>query len=288
MGLLSIIIPVLNEERLIERCLMQLAPLRRSGVEVIVVDGGSRDSTVQRARQQGVRVASVRPERTDTRPVQGCTGIDQRRKPLINEASGKPHLPGSVDRDTRDGTPEWEPTGASTGRAAQMNEGARLARGDLLAFLHADTLVSDAALSRLVRVSAQGTHCWGRFDIRIDDRGWPFRMIAVCMNLRSRLTGVATGDQLIFVHRALFEAVGGFPSIALMEDVSLSKSLRRIAAPLCCRETVLTSARRWRRRGTIRTVSLMWWLRLRYAMGADPQQLARMYRAAETDTVRGR
>lgn len=232
---LSIIIPVLNEERLIERCLMQLAALRRSGVEVIVVDGGSHDGTVHRARQQGVRRTS-----------------------------------------------------ASTGRAAQMNAGAQLARGDLLAFLHVDTLASDAALSRLVQLAGQGTHCWGRFDICIDDRGWPFRLIAACMNLRSRLSAVATGDQLIFVHRGLFEAVGGFPSIALMEDVSLSKSLRRIAAPLCCRETVLTSARRWRRRGTVRTIALMWWLRLRYAMGADPQQLARMYRAAETDAARRR
>lgn len=232
---LSIIIPVLNEERLMDRCLLHLQHVRRNGAEVIVVDGGSRDGTVYRARQHGVRCAS-----------------------------------------------------ASAGRAAQMNAGARLARGDLLAFLHVDTVASDAALSRLVHVAGQGAPCWGRFDVSIDHRTWPFRMIAACMNLRSRLTQVATGDQLIFVHRALFDEIGGFPPIALMEDVSLSKALRRLAPALCCRETVLTSARRWRRRGTLRTIVLMWWLRFRYRMGADPQQLARLYRAAETDASGGR
>jgi hypothetical protein len=100
------------------------------------------------------------------------------------------------------------------------------------------------------------------------------------MNSRSRLTGIATGDQAIFVRREAFEASGGFPAIPLMEDVALSKILKRRSPPLCLRERVVTSGRRWQRHGTFRTIVLMWRLRLAFALGADPRRLARRYEGA--------
>ncbi|GMQ75530.1 MAG: TIGR04283 family arsenosugar biosynthesis glycosyltransferase [Gammaproteobacteria bacterium] len=164
---------------------------------------------------------------------------------------------------------------AGRGRARQMNAGAAAANGDVLLFLHADSLLpgdAEAAIARALRVS-----CWGRFDVRLWGREWSFRMIEAFMNLRSRVTGIATGDQAIFVERAAFEQVGGYPDIPLMEDVAISRLLKSIARPACLRQRVITSARRWRANGIVRTVILMWSLRLAYALGADPQRLARRY-----------
>ena len=159
-----------------------------------------------------------------------------------------------------------------------MNAGARVATGHWLWFLHADTQVPDDALSAIERARREGRR-WGRFDITLAGEAWPFRIIETMMNLRSRITGIATGDQGIFVDREWFEAVGRYPEIALMEDIALSRELRRRGRPVCLRTPRLTtSARRWERRGILRTVLMMWRLRLAYALGADPAVLARHYR----------
>jgi rSAM/selenodomain-associated transferase 2 len=166
---------------------------------------------------------------------------------------------------------------APRGRAAQMNAGAAVAGGDVLLFLHADTsLPADA--DRLVRegLAASGRP-WGRFDVRIDGRHPLFPVIAAMMNLRSRLTGIATGDQAIFVDRGAFAAVGGFPDIALMEDIVLSRRLKRLGRPLCLHAQALTSGRRWEKHGVVRTILTMWRLRLAFFLGAEPGKLAASY-----------
>ncbi|HUL56733.1 MAG TPA: TIGR04283 family arsenosugar biosynthesis glycosyltransferase [Usitatibacter sp.] len=165
---------------------------------------------------------------------------------------------------------------APRGRASQMNAGAAVARADALLFLHADTTLPAAALQAIAAALREG-HAWGRFDVTIARGGALLRLVGAMMNARSRLTGIATGDQAIFVRREAFERVGRFPAIALMEDVALAKKLKRVSRPACLRERVVTSDRRWRARGTIRTIVLMWWLRFAYAMGADPGTLARRY-----------
>ena len=166
---------------------------------------------------------------------------------------------------------------APRGRAVQMNRGAALARGDVLLFLHADTRLPVAAAQAIAAGLAPTGHAWGRFDVRLSGRQPLLRVVERFMNWRSRLTGIATGDQAIFVERALFQAVGGHPEIALMEDIALSKRLKRHGPPLCLGEPVLTSSRRWERDGIVRTILLMWWLRLRYFLGASPAQLAVVY-----------
>jgi rSAM/selenodomain-associated transferase 2 len=166
---------------------------------------------------------------------------------------------------------------APRGRAAQMNAGAAAGRGDTLLFLHADTLLPEGALDAIGSALADQRHAWGRFDVRIEGASRLLALIGAAMNLRSRFSGIATGDQAIFVRRAAFEAAGGFPAIPLMEDVALSTALKRISRPACLRERVATSGRRWERHGVLRTTALMWRLRLAYALGADPSRLARRY-----------
>ena len=170
---------------------------------------------------------------------------------------------------------------APRGRASQMNAGARAATGDALLFLHADTLLPATAHEAIAQALAGGRE-WGRFDVAIAGADPLLPLVARFMNARSRWSGVATGDQALFATRAAFAAVGGFPEIPLMEDIALSKALRRRSAPACLRERVVTSGRRWERGGTVRTVLLMWWLRLAYALGADPRALARRYDVGRT------
>jgi rSAM/selenodomain-associated transferase 2 len=161
---------------------------------------------------------------------------------------------------------------AARGRAVQMNAGALAARGDAFLFLHADTRLPPNADEAIL--SSLKTHLWGRFDVSIEGRHPLLKLVAWAMNLRSRLTGIATGDQAIFVRR---EAFGGFPEIALMEDVAFCKAMKRRGPPACLRGRVLTSPRRWESRGVLRTIVLMWRLRLLYFLGAPPERLARLY-----------
>ena len=188
-----------------------------------------------------------------------------------------------VDGGSRDGTAALAAAaddrvlGSPPGRARQMNAGAAHARGDVLVFLHADTTLpadADTLLGQAVRGGAR----WGRFDVRITGDAAMLRVIAACMNLRSRLSGIATGDQAIFVERRLFEALGGYAEQPLMEDIELSRRLRAVAAPACLRAQVQTSGRRWQQRGVWRTVWLMWQLRWRYWRGDSPEALAHRYR----------
>lgn len=166
---------------------------------------------------------------------------------------------------------------APRGRARQMNTGAAAATGDVLVFLHADTQLPEDALEWLERFAA-GDRQWGRFDVRLSGRRPLFRVIAWFMNRRSRLTGVATGDQAIFVKRGLFEQVGGYEPIPLMEDVALTRTLRHYDRPYCIPASVITDSRRWELNGPWRTIVLMWQLRWAYWRGTDPEVLARRYR----------
>jgi rSAM/selenodomain-associated transferase 2 len=167
---------------------------------------------------------------------------------------------------------------APRGRALQMNAGAQQARAGVLLFLHADTLLPHDADRLIAQALADGTAVWGRFDVRITGQSPLLRMVAAMMNLRSRWSGIATGDQAIFMTRAAFDAVGGFAAQPLMEDIEMCKRLRRLSRPACLRATVLTSGRRWETRGVWRTVLLMWRLRLAYWCGASPERLAALYR----------
>lgn len=235
---LSIVIPAFNEAPVIESTLRPLQALRAAGVEVLVADGGSTDATVALAR------------------------------PLA------------------DGVIE-----APRGRARQMNAGAAQATGDALLFLHADTTLPEGAPGAILQaLMAQDAHpptvsgrpaaknlAWGRFDVVIVGAARMLRVIAAMMNLRSRVTGIATGDQAIFMTRAAFDAVGGFPDQPLMEDIEISRRLKRHAAPACLRERVTTSGRRWEARGVWRTMFLMWRLRLAYFLGTPAAVLAKRY-----------
>ena len=222
---LTIVMPALDEASRIAEALQALAPLRRRGVEVIVVDGGSSDGTAALAEPWADRVLS-----------------------------------------------------APRGRARQMNAGAARARADTLLFLHADTALPEQALRAIEAALVDPHSHWGRFDVHIAGRPRLLKLVARLMNLRSRWSGIATGDQAIFVRRSAFQRVGGFPDQPLMEDIELSRRLRRWSAPACLHERVTTSGRRWEQRGVWRTIALMWRLRWMYRHGAAPERLAELYK----------
>ncbi len=224
MSRVSIIVPALDEEAVIIDALDALAPLRARGVELIVVDGGSSDRTVELARPRCDLVIS-----------------------------------------------------APRTRALQMNAGAAMARGNVLIFLHADTRLPPDADRLVAEALVKSGRPWGRFNVTIAGDHWFLPTVAWWMNLRSRVTGIATGDQAIFVTRQAFATVGGFPYIPLMEDIVMSRRLKRIGRPLCMTDHVLTSGRRWEKHGVLRTILLMWRLRLAFLLGADPERLARDY-----------
>jgi rSAM/selenodomain-associated transferase 2 len=220
---ISVVIPALNEAKVIHDTLADIATLRGAGHEIIVVDGGSSDATVAVAALHADSVIS-----------------------------------------------------APRGRAAQMNAGADAASGDVLWFLHADTRVPCDAAEAILSTMENGC-AWGRFDIRLSGGSAMLRVVERVMNLRSCVTGIATGDQGIFVSREMFREVNRYPEIPLMEDVSLSKSLRSREKPCCVRRCLVTSSRRWEQNGIWRTILQMWWLRLCFALGGDPENLARRY-----------
>lgn len=220
---LAIVMPVLDEAERLLAALRDLQRFRQRGVRVVVVDGGSKDHSLQIARDHA-DLALVAPR----------------------------------------------------GRAAQMNAGAAACPAQVMLFLHADTRLPDNA-DALVQRATRAGHGWGRFDVHIDSPALVLRIVGGAMNLRSRWTAMATGDQAVFIRHDLFSAVGGFPDIALMEDIALSKALKKHGPPACLRQRVTTSARRWEQHGVWRTVWLMWRLRAAYFLGADPARLAVAY-----------
>lgn len=217
--------------------------------------------------------------------------------PLLNEASVLPDLLPHlrdlrqqgcevilVDGGSTDGGvemargPGFEVLRSATGRALQMNAGARRASGAILMFLHADTRLPENGIAAIRAGLEDGRRCWGRFDVRIIGKSAWLPVVSLLMNWRSRWSGIATGDQAIFVTRAAFDEIGGFPEQPLMEDVALCRLLRRRSRPACLRVRAITSGRRWDSRGPLRTVLLMWGLRAAYAVGVAPGRLARIYR----------
>ena len=222
---ISIIIPVLNEAGSIRQSLLALQPYRQQGHELIVVDGGSNDKTIEQAEHL----------------------CDM----LINSQSG---------------------------RARQMNAGADKAKGEILLFLHADTqLPNNACGIILSELPRQKDRVWGRFDVRLSGSHPLLSVIARAMNLRSRLTGIATGDQAMFIRQQYFQKLNGFPDVPLMEDIRLSRALMRYSRPICIRNKLTTSSRRWEQQGIVRTVLLMWYLRLAHFFGKSPAELSRLY-----------
>lgn len=195
---------------------------------------------------------------------------------IIIVDSSDDDLSGGILRDIRDGGRARVVPARARGRAAQMNQGAEMAAFEILLFLHCDTRLPADAVSRVEHVL--GHRRWGRFDLRLDHPGWRFRLIGCMINLRSRLTRIATGDQAIFTRKDFFVAQGGFAGIALMEDIEFSRRAGRRSRPGLVTSPVTTSARRWISHGTVRTILLMWKLRLLYRLGADPDRLAAMYR----------
>lgn len=221
---LSIIVPVLNEAAELPSLLEHVSAYAQRECEIIFVDGGSTDQTVNQIQRAGYVV--LQSER---------------------------------------------------GRARQMNAGAGRASGEMLLFLHADTRLPDQADQPIHQALSAGKR-WGRFDVNITGQSLVLPVIARLMNLRSRLTGIATGDQAIFVQRELFTQVGGFPDQPLMEDIELCARLRKIAPPACLKARLTTSGRRWESRGVWRTIILMWMLRLAYFIGVPADQLAKRYK----------
>jgi rSAM/selenodomain-associated transferase 2 len=222
---LSIIVPVLNEAHRIPQLLEELKQLEHSNCEIIIVDGGSKDDSVELAERAGFR----------------------------------------VEKTIR-------------GRAHQMNSGAKRATGSVLLFLHADTQLPDAADLLVKKIfSDSPSSCWGYFRVRIAGHSKILYIVGIMMNLRSRLTNIVTGDQVIFVKKKDFLKVGCFPEQLLMEDIELSKKLRVISRPGCIGSHVITSGRRWELHGIWRTVFLMWRLRWDYWRGVPANQLAKKY-----------
>lgn len=164
------------------------------------------------------------------------------------------------------------------GRARQMNKGAESATGDIFLFLHVDTVLPIGGVEAILKDIKSTANFWGRFDVRLSGEHQLFRIIETMMNWRSRFSGIATGDQAIFVSRELFQRMQGFSDIPLMEDIEICRRLNKIKAPICLSEKVVTSSRRWELNGIFKTVWLMWRLRLSYWLGVDPTQLSRQYR----------
>jgi len=190
-----------------------------------------------------------------------------------------PMLVESYRRSTQ--LPAQSPVGLITApsrRARQMNEGAKVSSGEILLFLHADTQLPDDAKTTIETALADHRMVGGRFDVRFDSPSMWGTIISRMMNWRSRMSGIATGDQALFVRRHIFEQIGGFADIPLMEDIDFSRRLKRKGATAALTATATTSFRRWQQHGPFRTILLMWALRFLYWIGVSPHQLAQLYR----------
>ncbi len=174
---------------------------------------------------------------------------------------------------------------SNPGRAKQMNAGANDASGAILWFLHADSLFDHKAVDESLQQLETSDRCWGRFDVKLSGDDWRLNIIAFFMNWRSALTGVATGDQGIFVYKSVFEQVNQFPDIPIMEDIALSKLLLKHSRPLRIKKHLVTSGRRWLTHGVFKTVTLMWILRLGYFLGVKPERLARFYKPCTNNSI---
>lgn len=220
--------------------------------------------------------------------------------PMLNEAAGvfdtlRPLQPLRqaghevivVDGGSHDGSRELaapladQVIMAPAGRGLQLNAGAAVADGEILLFLHADTQLPEQADALVIKALTPGNRVWGRFNIRLSGDRSLLRLVERLVNWRSCMTGIATGDQAMFMTRLAFEQAGRFPEIPLMEDISLSHALKQLSRPACIRETVTTSSRRWEQNGILRTILLMWRLRLAYFLGGDPVLLALRYRQGD-------
>jgi len=165
------------------------------------------------------------------------------------------------------------------GRALQMNTAAEFASGDILCFLHADTIAPENLDSLIIDALANNKNVWGRFNIKLSGKHWSFRLIESLINIRSCITGIASGDQGIFISRRVFNKLHGFKLIPLMEDIELSQRLKNKSRPVCVSKSqLITSSRRWEKHGIARTVILMWSLRLKYFLGTPTTQLEKLYR----------
>jgi rSAM/selenodomain-associated transferase 2 len=219
---ISVVLPVLNEEQSIRGTLQSL--IRLTPYEIIVVDGGSRDRTLEICKEFAVDVMH-----------------------------------------------------AERGRARQMNVGARRASGEVLLFLHADTRLPQSALNDIAAALSDSRYLGGRFDVELEGAHWMLKIVGTLINYRSRATKIATGDQALFVRREVFDRMGGFPDIPLMEDIAFCRALKRIGGVACLRSRVITSARRWERDGVWRTIFKMWSLKVCYLAGVSPMRLKRFY-----------
>jgi len=287
---ISVVIPTLNEERSLPATLTRAA---ESGVdEVIVVDGGSTDHTREvvlafapaqgQSRQQSassfqlsppdVHLPALSPQHSVLRQAQDPTRLSSPVESLFVERSQAEPCRGAPSTVVL--------LTAPPGRAPQMNAGAAASRGQILLFLHADTLLPPDARSAIEKALEDPAYVGGRFDVRFERDSGLGRLIGCLINLRSRWTGIATGDQAIFVRRSVFERLGGFSDIPIMEDVDLTQRLKRIGRVAALRLQVVTSFRRWDACGPIRTIALMWVLRFLYWVGLSPGTLSRFYGTA--------
>ncbi len=266
---LSIIIPTLNEAESIAALLADLGALRAEGAELILVDGGSRDATVARA-SAGVDQVLRAPR---GRAAQMNAGARAATGDLFWFLHADTRVPeGAIEALWR-AAAQVEP--ALEAPRCESPARPRRAAGPMA------PEQPPAQPPAETRDAGAWEGFWGRFDVRLSGRHPLLRLVERGMNLRSRLTGIATGDQGLFVSRVAFERVGGFPPLALMEDIALAAALRRLARPRCLRARLTASSRRWEQGGVLRTILLMWRLRLAYALGADPDRLAERYHGRE-------